>query len=131
MLFCFGPVVVYSKVALCKNLSSLVSSNSLCLCRYGASFQNILQLMRVLIRTPPVSVIFADDDEFLAMFLEDIMPILLTRSTPSSSQQPPSATSGPGAKTTSTGTPRDSTHITRPSIPTKHKLEVIDLLDDD
>ncbi|KAL3816466.1 hypothetical protein ACHAXA_009891 [Cyclostephanos tholiformis] len=96
---------------------------------------NVLQLMRAMMRTPPVSVIFADDNEFAAMFLEDFMPILLLRSTttPSSAiQQPAPASSCPGAlTTTSTETPYELTHINRPPIHATHKSEVIDLLDDD
>ena len=80
-------------------------------------------------------VIFADDNEFAAMFLEDFMPILLLRSTttPSSAiQQPAPASSCPGAlTTTSTETPYELTHINRPPIHATHKSEVIDLLDDD
>ena len=128
-----GPVIVHSDLALtyATTFRVLFLQILAVFFSYGASFQKVLQLMRVMIQTPPVSVIFADDDEFSAMFLEDFMPILITHSTPSTSQQPPSATSSPGALTTSKGTTRDFTHITMPSIPTNHKLEVIDLLDDD
>jgi len=43
---------------------------------YNASFNKIMGLMKNIIAIPPVTVIFAEDDEFISYFKEDFLPNL-------------------------------------------------------
>jgi len=72
---------------------------------------------------PPVSVIFADDDDFTSLFLEDFLPSMPVRST-TSLIQPTSLGWGGDA-------PRERTQSFGPLAPTNQNSEVIDLLDDE
>mmetsp|Transcript_17539 Transcript_17539/g.22770 ORF Transcript_17539/g.22770 Transcript_17539/m.22770 type:complete len:133 (-) Transcript_17539:67-465(-) len=51
---------------------------------YMAAFVKVLQLMKHMMRTPPVTVMFAEDDDFTSMFLEDFLPNLPLRRIPTS-----------------------------------------------
>jgi hypothetical protein len=91
--------------------------------------------MKAMMRTPPVSVIFADDDDFTAMFLEDFLPSVPVRSLapaiqPSASHPIPS-TSLAGMGGWGGDAPRERTQSNGPCVPTSQKSEVIDLLDDE
>ena len=75
---------------------------------------------------PPVSVIFADDDDFTSLFLEDFLPSMPVRSTTSLIQPTYSAGMGWGGDA-----PRERTQSFGPLAPTNQNSEVIDLLDDE
>lgn len=49
---------------------------------YRAAFVEVLKHMKEMMRTPPVTVMFAEDDDFISMFTEDFMPNLPVRKTP-------------------------------------------------
>jgi len=46
---------------------------------YTAAFVKVLQLMKHMMRNPPVTVTFAEDDDFTSMFVEDFIPNLPVR----------------------------------------------------
>lgn len=76
-------------------------------------------------RSPPVTVIFAEDDDFTSMFVEDFLPNLPVRRmpVPTASYQSTAAVRAP------------SSAIPRPTAtaagPPRQNSEVIELLDDD
>ena len=90
--------------------------------------------MKTMMQTPPVSVIFADDDDFTSMFLEDFLPIIQVRSLPTTLQPIAShrttSTSSAGIRWGSVA-PREQTQSYGPPAPTNQNSEVIDLLDDE
>ena len=65
--------------------------------------------MKTLMRNPPVTVIFAEDDEFITMFVEDYLPLMPNR-VPVAAAPMPTAVANP---------------------PSRQNSEVIELLDDD
>lgn len=74
---------------------------------YMAAFSKVLELMNSEIQSPPVSVTFAEDDEFTSVFVEDFIPSM-----------PPSQAQSLANDRLATAT-------------AQQKLEVIELLDDD
>jgi hypothetical protein len=82
--------------------------------------------MKAMMRKPPVSVIFADDDDFTSLFLEDFVPSMPVRSSPSSIQPTSSAGMGWGGDA-----PHERTQSVGPLAQTNQISEVIDLLDDE
>jgi len=94
-----------------------------------APFQKVLSLMKFMMRTPPVSVISADDDDFTSLFLEDFLPMTAVRSLPSTIQ--PASTSSAGMGWGGNDALREQTQSVGPLAPTNQNPEVIDLLDDE
>lgn len=93
--------------------------------RYMSPFHKVLMLMKAMMRSPPVTVIFAEDDDFTSMFVEDFLPNLPVRRmpVPTASYQSTAAVRAP------------SSAIPRPTAtaagPPRQNSEVIELLDDD
>ena len=44
--------------------------------RHDAPFDRVLMLMKAMINNSPVRVVFAEDEEFISMFIEDFVPLL-------------------------------------------------------
>ena len=91
--------------------------------------------MKFMMRTPPVSVTFADDDDFTSLFVEDFLPMTPVRSLPSTIQpyafHPTASTSSAGMGWGGDDAPREQTQSVGPLAPTNQNSEVIDLLDDE
>ena len=85
--------------------------------------------MKVMMQTTPVSMIFADDDDFTSMFVEDFIPILPAC--------PPPTMNGPGIHPSGLNSlgrginTRSVQYNSGQSAATNQNVEVIDLLDDD
>ena len=103
--------------------------------RYLSPFHKVLMLMKAMMKSPPVSVIFAEDDDFTSMFVEDFIPNLPVRRAPSNNMMVPSqhqpmpvaARAHPSSSLTSTTAGGSAAAVAQPH----QKSEVIDLLDDD
>ena len=92
--------------------------------RYCTPFEKVLTLMKAMMRSPPVALIFADDDDFISLFVDDVMPNMPVHSTPiHSSTLLPSASCPAPLTSSTTGIGWGST--------AHQNSEVIDLLDDD
>ena len=92
--------------------------------RHNAPFAKVLQLMKHFMQTPPVSVIFAEDDDFTTMFVEDFLPHLPVRKMPTTIPSTASHSSSSAAAATSRTAARRSPNPTQ-------KNEVVELLDSD
>eukprot|EP00579_Thalassiosira_antarctica_P012345 CAMPEP_0201910104 /NCGR_PEP_ID=MMETSP0903-20130614/1601_1 /ASSEMBLY_ACC=CAM_ASM_000552 /TAXON_ID=420261 /ORGANISM="Thalassiosira antarctica, Strain CCMP982" /LENGTH=1445 /DNA_ID=CAMNT_0048444699 /DNA_START=84 /DNA_END=4421 /DNA_ORIENTATION=- len=95
---------------------------------YTAAFVKVLQLMKHMMRTPPVTVMFAEDDDFTSMFVEDFLPNLPVRRVPTTM-----AASASSSLSSSVVAPASSSvSSSRPAVPPgQQNSEVIELLDDD
>ena len=51
-------------------------------------FTTVLKLMKELMKNPPVTVIFADDDDFISYFVEDFTPMILVHKAPAVNNGP-------------------------------------------
>lgn len=88
---------------------------------YGAPFHKVLMLMKAMMSKPPVTVTFAEDDDFTGMFLEDFIPNLPTRT----QLHRPNITNNGGASSYATAT------TVAPPPAQRKSSGVIELLDDD
>ena len=88
---------------------------------YGAPFHKVLMLMKAMMSKPPVTVMFAEDDDFTGMFLEDFVPNLPTRT----QLHRPNMTNNGGASSSATAT------TVAPPPAQRKSSGVIELLDDD
>jgi hypothetical protein len=94
-------------------------------------FPTVLQLMKTLMKTPPVSVIFADDDDFISYFVEDFTPMISVHKSPAVNNGPILTTAmrqavGGGVGNNGPSIPVYSGH----QAPTNQNTDIIDLLDD-
>ncbi|KAL7535077.1 hypothetical protein ACHAXR_007092, partial [Thalassiosira sp. AJA248-18] len=136
MVSCNGRVVVKShhsaQAAIAKTsntdnvkIGSIIVGVNGYVLPYMAPFHKVLQLMKHFMRTPPVTVVFAEDDDFTSMFVQDFLPNLPVRTVPTTMTGIPTYSSSSAAASSS------STTI-RPAIPPPlQNSEVIELLDDD
>lgn len=102
--------------------SIIVAINGLVI-PHGAPFGKILQYMKNVMMRPPVTVTFAEDDEFTSMFIEDIVPNMPTKTKPDT--QLSSATRNADTPTSST------VNAPLPNAVPQPRSGVIELLDDD
>jgi len=134
MVSCNGRVVVKShQTSSTSNntqnpkIGSIIVGVNGYLIPYSSPFQKVLMLMKTMMRNPPVTVMFAEDDDFTSMFIEDFIPNLPVRRV----QQPTMTAS---SSSTLAGV-TSSSNIARPApVPPTRKRknsEVIELLDDD
>ena len=77
------------------------------------SFHKVLHVMKRFMQTPPVTVVFAEGDDFVPLFQEDFMPLLQARRAPATVPPPASSTAAPAAHAS------------------QQNSEVVDLLDDE
>lgn len=89
---------------------------------YGAPFHKVLMLMKAMMSKPPVTVTFAEDDDFTGMFLEDFIPNLPTRT----QLHRPNITNNAGSASSSA-----TTTTVAPPPAQRKSSGVIELLDDD
>ena len=87
---------------------------------YGAPLHKVLMLMKAMMSKPPVTVMFAEDDDFTGMFLEDFVPNLPTRT---QLHRPNIANGGASSSATATSV--------APPPAQRESSGVIELLDDD
>lgn len=126
MVSCNGRVVVKSHHSeptsssntLNPKIGSIIIGVNGYLIPHNAPFEKLLQIMKFFMRTPPVTVVFAEDDDFTSMFIEDFIPNLPVRRITT----PMAATATPSVA------PSNFQPLRRPP---RQKSEVIELLDDD
>ncbi|KAL9184883.1 hypothetical protein ACHAXT_002660 [Thalassiosira profunda] len=116
MVSCNGRVVVKSHdsagVQLPRVGSIIVGVNGHVI-PHLTSFHKVLHVMKRFMQTPPVTVVFAEDDDFVPLFQEDFMPLLQARRAPATVAPPPTLAAAPAAHAP------------------QQNSEVVDLLDDD
>lgn len=95
---------------------------------HNAPFNKVLMLMKSMMNNPPVRVVFAEDEDFTNLFLEDFVPNL-----PVNKRFPSNAN---GQNVPPRRISNSTTHASKvlPAAPTRRQSsssEVIELLDDD
>lgn len=96
---------------------------------YNAQFVKVLQLMKVMMRSPPVTIMFAEDDAFISMFVEDFVPNIPVHRAPRTTAASTSTSSATAITTVTSATNGNYRHIS----PSRQQQDskVIELLDDD
>lgn len=89
-------------------------------------FTTVLKLMKELMKKPPVSVIFANDDDFISYFVEDFTPMISVHKAPAVNNGPILTTAVRGGVGNGPSIPVYSGH----QAPMNQNTDVIDLLDD-
>ena len=96
---------------------------------HNAPFNKVLMLMKAMMNNPPVRVVFAEDEDFTNLFLEDFVPNL-----PANKKFPSNTNGGnvPPRRISNSTTQHASKVL--PAAPPRRQSsgsEVIELLDDD
>ena len=93
-------------------------------------FTTVLKLMKELMKNPPVSVIFADDDDFISYFVEDFTPMILVHKAPAVNNGPILTTAMRQAVGGGLGNGPSIPVYSGHQAPMNQNTDVIDLLDE-